>query len=75
MNNLKVDSRGRVRFAAQGLRFEVSKNGVNIYLRGTDGLGYKYEESFFASRLTRATLDRIESADLLVHAFAYGIVI
>jgi hypothetical protein len=32
---LKVDKRGRVRFAAQGHRFEVTKSGLSVYDRRT----------------------------------------
>lgn len=68
MKNLRVDSRGRgrVRFAAQGLRFEVSKNGVNIYRRGTDHFGHKYEETFYTTRITRATLNQVLEAHLML---------
>ena len=70
MNNLKVDSRGRVRFAAQGLRFEVSKNGVSIYMRGTDGIGHKFEATWYATRLTRQTLELVSGAHHLLR-FGY----
>lgn len=66
---LKIDSRGRVRFSAQGLRFEITKRGLNVYDR-LSYLGTSEEVSAFfnINRLSNKTLKLLAEAVNLVNA-------
>ena len=67
---LKIDSRGRVRFSAQGCRFEVTKRGLNVYDRSRYfGQVEEVPASFFnVNRLTNETLKLLAEAVNLVNA-------
>lgn len=69
---LRIDKRGRVRFAAQGHRFEVNKNGLKIYRReNSDFFGkpqeYDVTYTFNVSRIKNPTLLLIAEAVMLVN--------
>lgn len=64
---LKIDSRGRVRFSSQGFRFEITKNGMNVYERmNIYGRSQETPAYFNVNRLSLATLRLIVEASTLV---------
>lgn len=64
---LKIDNRGRVRFAAQGCRFEVTKNGMHVYNRSTFlGEPSEFPAYLNVNRLINKTLKLIAEAVNLV---------
>lgn len=66
---LKIDSRGRVRFTSQGKRFEITKNGLNVYERSAFmNMTNEVQVFFPVNRLTSKTLKLIVEAVNLVNA-------
>ena len=63
-STLKIDSRGRVRFASQGMRFELTKNGLNVYDRS---INMETTAWFNINRMNLTTLRLLTEAYTLVN--------
>lgn len=65
---LKIDKRGRVRFGAQGYRFEVTERGIRTYLRKNLYGQSEPACSFPVSQMDKNTVRTLAKAIDLVHS-------